>query len=151
MEVLLESAQGTKRSAKAMSEGQLESVNIPEMDEQHEELYCAFQALKQSTNCAEDLASVIEAVEAHFKAEEDLFEKHKIPNVITHRSEHANFLKRLRTKQAELTAKLEADEDVSSELQQLVLTGLKWLKSHTNAYDAPQYGTFFKDGEYLGN
>ena len=37
-----------------------------------------------------------------------------------------------------------------SDIEELVKRMLKWLRVHTNAYDAPQYGTFFKDGKYIG-
>eukprot|EP00439_Symbiodinium_sp_Y106_P033598 s4595_g4.t1 len=127
------------------------SVNIPEMDSQHEELYDAVIALKQSSSCVEDLGHIIDAVDAHFKAEEALFEEYKIPNVITHRSEHNRFLATLRKKHAELSARHEAKEDLSEEIQLLVETGIRWLDIHTKAYDAPQYGTFFKEGQYIGN
>ncbi|CAE7779114.1 nfa1 [Symbiodinium pilosum] len=127
------------------------SVNIPEMDEQHQELFSAVTALKDSANCVEELGQIIDAVDAHFKAEEALFEKYQIPNVITHRSEHMKFLATLQKKHAELSTKDEAKEDLSTDLEQLVKSSVKWLKIHTNAYDAPQYGTFFKDGEYIGN
>lgn len=127
-----------------------ESVNIPELDQQHNELFCAVKALKESSEIIEDFGRIIAAVEAHFQAEEDLFDKYKIPNVITHRSEHTKFLALLRKTQAELKIKHEAKEDLSGELQQVVQSATKWLKIHTNAYDAPQYGTFFKNGEYIG-
>ena len=58
------------------------SVNIHEMDSQHEELYDAVIALKQSSSCVEDLGHIIDAVDTHFsRAEEALFEEYKIPNV----------------------------------------------------------------------
>lgn len=127
----------------------LKSVNIPEMDQQHQDLFSAVMALKESSNFAEDLSRAVDAVEAHFGAEEALFEKYQIPNVITHRSEHMKFLASLRKKQAELSQT--SDGLVGpAELDQLVQTTTKWLKIHANAYDAPQYGTFFKDGQYIG-
>mmetsp|Transcript_58898 Transcript_58898/g.138043 ORF Transcript_58898/g.138043 Transcript_58898/m.138043 type:complete len:186 (+) Transcript_58898:23-580(+) len=143
--VQVASLQGLSNMAKHVS------VNIPEMDKQHQELYSAVFALKESSSCVEDLGHIITAVEAHFKAEEDLFEQYKIPNVVTHRSEHKRFLATLREKHAELSTKCETKGDVSKELEQLVKSSVKWLNIHTNAYDAPQYGTFFKDGEYIGN
>ena len=138
-----------QKVAPAMGE-HLTSVNIPDMDEQHRELYSAVMALKESPDWVERLGGVINAVEAHFQAEEALFEKYAIPNVITHRSEHARFLTTLRKKHDELFAKSEANEDVSGELGEVVQSSIRWLKIHTNAYDAPQYGTFFKNGEYVG-
>mmetsp|Transcript_57313 Transcript_57313/g.136238 ORF Transcript_57313/g.136238 Transcript_57313/m.136238 type:complete len:148 (+) Transcript_57313:54-497(+) len=140
----------TSQDSKRLKLEHFESVNVPEMDEQHEELYSALLALKESSNYVEDVASIIDAVEAHFKAEEDLFERYKIPNVITHKSEHARFLARLQAKHVELCTANEGNADASAEIKQLVLSSLKWLKSHANAYDVPQYGTFFKDGEYIG-
>ena len=130
---------------------QIKSVNIPQMDQQHQQLFSALIALKESSSCVDEVGRIIDAVEAHFGAEEALFKKYQLPNMITHRSEHTKFLATLRKKQAELSSKYEAKQDVSMELEQLVKSSTKWLKIHANAYDAPQYGTFFKDGEYIGN
>ncbi|CAE6947326.1 unnamed protein product [Symbiodinium natans] len=120
------------------------------MDQQHQDLWSAVVALKESSRWVEELGGVIDAVEAHFRAEEALFDKYQIPNVITHRTEHKRFLATLRKKHSELSAKHEAKEDLSAELDDVVKSSTKWLKIHANAYDEPQYGTFFKDGEYIG-
>eukprot|EP00435_Cladocopium_sp_Y103_P061106 s738_g22.t1 len=129
-----------------------------------EELFSAVIALKDSSSCIEDLGRIIEAVESHFQAEEELFDKYQLPNMKTHRSEHSRFLVTLRKTLEELSTKHEAKADLTAELQEVVeslgnllrknakrRSSVKWLKIHTNAYDAPQYGTFFKDGEYIGN
>ena len=70
--------------------------------------------------------------------------------MITHRSEHARLLALLRKRHDQLFAISEANEDVSGELGEVVQSSIRWLKIHTNAYDAPKYGTFFKNGEYVG-
>ena len=137
------------KAQSAMAE-HLPTMNIPEMDRQHQELHAAVLALKESPKCVEELGHIIDAVEAHFQAEETLFEQYQIPNVITHRSEHKKFLALLRKTHEEWRTKDEANEDLSTDVEQIVKSTAKWLKIHTSAYDAPQYGTFFKDGEYIG-
>ncbi len=130
--------------------GHIPTMNIPEMDRQHQELHATVLALKESPKCVEELGHIIDAVEAHFQAEETLFEQYQIPNVITHRSEHKKFLALLRKTHEDWRTKDEANEDLSTDVEQIVKSAAKWLKIHTSAYDAPQYGTFFKDGEYIG-
>ena len=69
----------SQKRLRAMAD-KIKSVNIPEMDQQHQDLWSAVVALKESSRWVEELGGVIDAVEAHFRAEEALFDKYQIPN-----------------------------------------------------------------------
>ena len=96
------------------------SVGVKEMDVQHQRIIRTFNKLVDnaqvgagSETVSEVLAEMVEYAFKHFKAEEQLLEHHKYPDLEQHKAEHMDF--RLQTaKFCRLT--LEQDEKVTHEL-----------------------------------
>ena len=78
------------------------SVNIAEMDHQHQRLFRAFAELEYALHTGradsiidEVLEKVIQHTISHFAAEEELLQQHGFPGLAAHRSDHQMLAQKL--------------------------------------------------------
>ena len=78
------------------------SVNIAVLDRQHKQLIDTMNQLDQALRKGEGKAALDSVLDklaeyalVHFAAEESLMQEHNFPGFFTHRTQHAEFLKRL--------------------------------------------------------
>jgi hemerythrin len=118
------------------------SVNIEEMDKQHQELLGVmnrlYEAIAAGYGSQEPSAAVdqlLKYAQEHFSAEERLMQRFRFPQLGGHKSEHRKF-----TEQAsDLQRRLKAGQSVSAyEVLQFLR---QWLVNHIQVTDA-KYGKF---------
>jgi hemerythrin len=118
------------------------SVNIAELDRQHQSFLAIVHELNQALSAGEGagvtqsiLQRLVEYARTHFAAEEALMTEHKFPALLTHCAEHDRFT-RLVAKFLEDYHAGKAGVPVS-----LMLFLQTWLKEHTLVSDKA-YGSF---------
>jgi hemerythrin len=79
------------------------SVNVVDIDNQHQQLFSLFDSIKQDfktsegqNNIGEKLDLLFKAVHVAFETEEFYFEKFEYKDVLRHKEEHHDFLKKLK-------------------------------------------------------
>lgn len=121
------------------------SVNVKEIDEQHQRLFdlinSLYEAMKKGQG-KEILPKIIDElfhyVEKHFSTEEKYFDKFNYPESESHKLEHYNFLKKV----SEFKKSYEASQigltiDIITFLQE-------WLVRHIKVVDK-KYSAFFNE------
>lgn len=112
------------------------SVNIAELDRQHQGFFAIVHELNQALAAGEGAAVIqsilerlVEYAHAHFAAEEALMTEYKFPAVLTHGAEHDKF--------ARMVAKLLEDHHAGKTgvPVSLMLFLQTWLREHILASD----------------
>lgn len=118
------------------------NVGVQQFDDEHRQLVAIINslhdAIKSGTGSQamqETLRQLTEFTGHHFRAEEELLEKHGFPELAEHCQAHQEILKRL--------AEIRADyQDRGLSVQHNVMQFLlEWLLSHTKSVDK-RYGPF---------
>jgi hemerythrin-like metal-binding protein len=112
------------------------SVNISEIDRQHQKLFALFNELYDAMQQGHGndvignvLASVVDYTDYHFKHEEDLFRRHGYPDEAAHRAEHVKLTGQARMLEQRL-------RDGHSEVTMVTLKFLcDWLTNHIMGAD----------------
>ena len=118
------------------------SVNIAELDRQHQDFLAIVHELNQALSAGEGagvtqsiLQRLVEYAHTHFAAEEALMSEYKFPALLTHSAEHNKF--------AQMVAKFLEDYHAGKAgvPVSLMLFLQTWLKEHTLVSDKA-YGSF---------
>jgi hemerythrin len=119
------------------------SVNIAELDSQHQNLFRIIQNLHQSITAGRGqevtegaLAQVVTYTMHHFSTEESLMQEHGFPGLAAHRLEHNNLTLKISRLQEEHA------EGKSGAAERLLRFLLHWLEEHTLKTDQ-EYVEFF--------
>lgn len=121
------------------------SVNVQEIDEQHQKLvdlinnlYDAMKKGESKDVLPQIINSLIDYTKFHFSTEEKYFDKFGYPESETHKLEHSNFVKKvLDFKQGYESEQIGLTIDVITFLQE-------WLTKHIKGTDK-KYGPFFNE------
>ncbi|HNV46940.1 MAG TPA: bacteriohemerythrin [Spirochaetota bacterium] len=121
------------------------SVGVKLFDDQHfklvemaNALYEAFKAGRGREALGETFKGLVDYVQVHFTAEEELMLKHEYPQLLRHRQEHIELIARIK----DLYGKaLSGSSAVSMEMLNFLRD---WLIRHIAESDR-QYGKFFND------
>lgn len=109
------------------------SVGIPQIDEEHQQLFDYLDGLLLSVNTrygqsrALEMLSLLELYAAtHFKSEETLMENHAYPDAEKHKKEHQAFIQRLQEFRAQLG-------NIGQPMTAFII---EWLTQHIQLSDA---------------
>ncbi len=126
------------------------SVNIAELDSQHQNLFRIIQNLHQSIAAGRGqevtegvLAQVVNYTMHHFSTEENLMQEHGFPGLAAHRLEHNTLTVEISRFQEEHA------EGKPGAAERLLRFLLEWLEEHTLKTDK-EYVQFF-DSKGVGN
>jgi len=120
------------------------SVNVPELDQQHQWLFQIVQDLERAiagghgqAEVERILSNLVQYTMYHFATEEELLQKHGFPGVNEHRIEHNQMTMKIsRLQDQHRDGKADAAETLLVFLQ-------SWLKQHILESDK-QYSEFFR-------
>jgi hemerythrin-like metal-binding protein len=119
------------------------SVQIPEIDEQHQTLVACINSLWRALTAGRDhevicdlLETLRDYTETHFFAEETLMQEASYPDLEIHRQIHQSFVEKLRV----VTAGHKKSQPVGMELLQFLTS---WLINHIQASDR-QFADFVR-------
>lgn len=114
------------------------AVGVPEIDNQHKELFNRIDALLEASGKGrgrEEVASTISFLESyvvtHFRSEEGLMAKFNYPNITQHKQLHADFVKEF----GALKAQFERDGVNSLLVIAVQKKVVEWLKIHIGRDD----------------
>lgn len=120
------------------------SVGVPEIDEQHQELFRRLNQLLEACNQGKGKESVRELVNflqayvvEHFATEERLQKQHAFPGYAEHRAKHAEFIRTA----GELKFTLEEQGPTLPFIIAVNKTVVDWLAQHISKMDK-EFGRF---------
>jgi hemerythrin len=120
------------------------SVGVPEIDEQHQELFRRLNQLLEACNQGKGKESVRELVNflqayvvEHFATEERLQKQHAFPGYAEHRTKHAEFIRTA----GELKFTLEEQGPTLPFIIAVNKTVVDWLAQHISKMDK-EFGRF---------
>ncbi len=122
------------------------NTGVPLMDKQHHKLIDYLNDLYHCLSSEHDrekllkiFDNLLDYTKTHFRAEEDLMKKHKVPNFEQHKKIHDLFVDKV----SENTNKLKANQRVS--VADLYLFLKNWLVTHIENQDRDGYGKHLKN------
>ena len=121
------------------------SVNIPEIDRQHQKLLSLVNDLDRGVKSGQSrlelqriFAGLLEYALFHFQAEEELMSNHLFPGLDEHKKEHEEFRKKI-------VEFLDAFLDTDARVQPDMMAYLEgWLQSHVFVTDK-KYAAFLNE------